>query len=371
MVALTVPVEVGAGPADADPILDFETWIIPHDTLTQAKLAISRLHARYRPKGKRRLKARALIIAGPSGSGKTTIVESYASDYPQVTDGPDGDVRRVVVVECPSKPTQRSFVATIMRGLGYNARDTWNTDEIIAKIGFLCDALKTELIIIDEAHHVTDHVKQENEEEVSEFLKSLLNRINTQVVLVGMPALTHLRDYPQLRRRISPPVLLEPYRWDTIEGRASFGAMLALFEGSLALPEPSLLWETDAAMRIYCATGGHPGLVAGILSHALTLAEERKLRRLDLKLLAEVWRAFNPMKPPKLDVDPFAQPKPQIKLVADATKNPFEAKRSDFLKLWARMVENQDAMAAMANRRRPRQLDYRPVGDNIQARLAA
>lgn len=354
-----------------DDIVEFETRTVPHQSLMDGKAAIRGLQDRYRPKGRRRLKARALIIAGPSGAGKSTILESYAEDHPHLTEGPDGDVRRVVLAEAPKRPTQRSFVAAIMQSLGSRARDAWNTDEIITKIGRLCDQLKVELIMIDEAHHLCEHTSQDNEEDVSEFLKSLLNRLGTQIVLAGLPSLLHLRDYPQLRRRVQPPVVLHPYSWTTIEGRASFMAMLGLFEAQLGLPEPSMLFEHETAKRLYCATGGYPGLVSKELSEALSLALETGARRIDLSLLGKVWDRFEPGGMPQLAADPDARPVPAAKLIRGTAHNPYLADRAAFLKLWAKMVREHATMSERANRRRPRQLAYRPVSDDVEARLAA
>ncbi|MEE8627068.1 MULTISPECIES: TniB family NTP-binding protein [Methylobacterium] len=365
---------IGPGPEAAgggDVVVDFETRTVPHQALLDGKAEIANLQARYRPERRRRLKARALVIAGPSGAGKSTILESYAEDHPHLTDGPDGDVRRVILVEAPKRPTQRSFVAAIMRALGSKARDTWNTDEIIAKIGWLCDELKVELILIDEAHHLCEHISQDNEEDVSEFLKSLLNRLGTQIVLAGLPSLLHLRDYPQLRRRMQPPVVLHPYSWSSIEGRAAFMAMLGLFEAQLGLPEPSFLFEHETAKRLYCATGGYPGLVSKTLSEALSVALERKARRIDLTLLGQVWERFEPAGAPQLSVDPDARPVPARELARGTARNPYLAGKDAFLKLWVRMAREHATMSERANRRRPRQLAYRPVRDDVEERLAA
>lgn len=351
-----------------DALVTFETQTVPHQSLLDGKKEIAKLQARYRPKGQRRLKARCLIIAGPSGAGKSTILESYAEEFPHIKDGPDGDIRPVVLVEAPKRPTQRAFVAAIMRGLGSTARETWNTDEIIGRIAWLCDELKVQLILIDEAHHLCEHVSQDGEEDVSEFLKSLLNRIRTQIVLAGLPSLLHLRDYHQLRRRMQPPVILRPYAWSTVEGRARFMAMLGLFEAQMALPEPSLLFEHETAKRVYCATGGYPGLVSKDLSEALSLAEGEELRRIDLALLGRVWTRFDPASTPLVSDDPDARPVKEATLPKATKKNPYLARGADFLDLWKRMARDHETMSERANRRRPRQLTYRPVMLDVEER---
>jgi hypothetical protein len=72
---------------------------------------------------------------------------------------------------------------------GYKPPSSWNTEQCVERICFQCDEMGVQLIIIDEAHHIVDHRKEDGLEDAAEFVKSLLNRSGAQLVLSGLPRL--------------------------------------------------------------------------------------------------------------------------------------------------------------------------------------
>jgi hypothetical protein len=287
--------------------------VIPHSVLEQAKGRIAALHLRCGKLGARkRLKARALLIVGSAGAGKTTILEDYKRSFPDITLEEvescginleacrhidperlrDSDIRPIVLVEAPKKTTQRGLVAAILGAYGYKAREHWNTDEIIKRIEFFATELQTEIIFIDEGHHIVSEANDEQAEDVAEFIKSLLNRVKVQIVIAGLPRLLRLKEYAQLKRRLQPDVVLTPYNWSTRLGRSAFCALLAFFERMLDLPEQSRLREHEIAKRIYVVTGGQIGIVSKYLSEARGGALARGVRAVVRRLLAEVHESF-------------------------------------------------------------------------------
>lgn len=322
----------------------FENSFIPHDTLKSAKAALRDLHGRYRPKGQPRLKARAILLLGNSGAGKSTVLESYKSDHPD-TEVENTDVRHVVLVEAPKRTTPRQLAAAILNTLspGQRIKDSWNTDRILTEICMLCEELSVAMLLIDEAHHIVDHRNEEAKEDAAEFIKSLLNRSGSQVVLCGLPhldaELASTKKLDQLRRRIKRRILLSPYNWAKPEGHVAFRALLGRFEQNLALPQRSGLSDVDFAVRIYCATRGEVGLVSKELSSALEHALKTGARRLDLKIMGELWA--EPTESAR-EEDPFllefdAVPIDPTPNVAKST-NPYLASTKEFRTLWNAMA---------------------------------
>ncbi|GAA4250829.1 AAA family ATPase [Azospirillum formosense] len=358
-------VSVGAGgqPAGvmanlADPILNFESLVVPHPNHVQAKAAIGRLHARYKPPGGKRLKARALLVIGATGSGKTTALEDYMRDYPDLTlesvcsgNTPgamdaakvkalrDGDIRRIVYVEAAKKTTQRALVAALLGAFGYKAREHWNTSDIIEKIEFYADEMGTSMIFIDEGHHFVHEKDDDATEDVSEFIKSLLNRTNRQIVITGLPELLKITRYGQLCRRLQPAMVLRPYNWTTKQGRIAFCSILGTVERMLDLPEPSGLAGHDVARRWYVATGGEIGIVWKYASEALSLAKEHNLPSLSLELMADVHSSWNRTydQDEVLDFDTILDEAEEATKAAEATRdsNPFLCDEARLKELWA------------------------------------
>jgi hypothetical protein len=206
----------------------------------------------------------------------------------------------------------------------------------------MCDELGVQLLNIDEAHHIVDHRNEAALEDAAEFVKSLLNRSDAQIVLSGLPRLvTRLPKtdkLKQLRRRTAHKEYLRPYNWSTQDGRMKFRSILNLFEGALGLPEPSKLIELNTAARIYCATEGEIGFVAKHLCKSLKFALERNVPRIDLDLLGEAFEADE-----RDPADDFLLDFDAAPIVEDSNKsrqdNPYLADDKSFRKLWAAMAE--------------------------------
>jgi type II secretory pathway predicted ATPase ExeA len=324
----------------------FETAFFHHDTFERATKSIALLHRRWKSPKSRKTEAHCLMLLGNSGAGKTTILRRYASMFPDVKENEHGDIRPIIFVEAPKRTTPRQLAAAILNALspGYKPPASWNTDQLLSKICFLCDEMGVQLVIIDEAHHIVDHRKEDGLEDAAEFVKSFLNRSGAQLVLSGLPRLaTNLpktKTLKQLRRRIDHKVYLRPYNWSSKTGRKQFRALLNLFEGALGLPRPSNLIELHTAARIYCATEGEIGFVAKHLRKSLQFALERNLGQVDLGLLGEAFDADEdePTDDYLLEFDAAPIVEEHSTSVDD---NPYLADEKSFRKLWAAMAEGR------------------------------
>jgi len=324
-----------------DRIHRFENDIFAHDQLRTAKNAIGTLHRRWRPKHRGQNKARALLLLGEARSGKSTVLESYRNAHPTRTTE-DGLIRPVILVEAPKRPTPRQLVGLIFHELkpGYRIPRGWNTEDIIHEIGMLAEEMQVAVILIDEAHHIVEHKSTEALEDAAEFIKSLLNKLPTQIVLAGLP---HLGNIPktvkleQYAHRFVPPIRLAPYNWSTLPGRRSFKALLGKFEEQLGLPEPCRLMTDAFAVRIYCATGGHIGIISKQLSEALRVALTDGHASIDAAFMGKIYKSFvaGDDEGTLLDFDaPFIEGRPDL----PDDENPYLADGDAFRDLWRKMA---------------------------------
>lgn len=342
-------------PDHADLVAAFEGRIVKHKQLVDGRLAIETLRDRSRVKHNKRPKARALLVVGEAGSGKSTILESYYEEVEQSRkDTVDGDVLPVVCVEMPARPTRKQFVTLLLNSIGYRESSDWNTDHIIDRISELFRKLGVELVLVDEAHHLALVKSKEAQDEISEFIKSLLNRSGVQFVFFGLTEMLSLTASTQLKRRLQPSVILSPYRWDTLEGRTEFRVVIKHLEGGLKTLSPGKLYEMDPAVRLYCATGGHVGLVSKFLSEAYRRALLKGSETVDLALLGEVYASFE-RDAVEFELSDDWQKDPSVLPVPTMLKedNPFLADKADFDSLWTLMKARRASMAEKANRRPP------------------
>jgi hypothetical protein len=361
MTTICEPPGLLRSPMNRQRISNFETKVIRHAQYDKAIEEIQCLRSRYRPPGQRRLKPQLLLLVGESGAGKSTILEAYVDGNP-ASETPDGDIRPVLLVESPQRPGRRQFVAAIMNALGYALKDDWDSDAIIKRISHYCEEMCIEIILIDEAQEIVENKNAEATEEISKFIKSLLNQSKTQIVLAGLPTLLELKDTRHLKRRVRAPVKLLPYNWSTQAGRIEYLSILVLFEAEADLPEPSNLHEHELAKRIYCATAGHIGLITKYLSFALEIALSEELPKIDLLLLARVHSAFMGASEDIVGLD-FDAPPVEVQIQENARTNPFLATHSDLKALWAEMARNRASMAASIGTRVSRKTRYKGKSD--------
>jgi type II secretory pathway predicted ATPase ExeA len=288
------------------------------------------------------LKAQARLVCGHSGSGKTTLAECVVERYPVVS-SPDGDVRPVVHVELAEATTKKAMVSAIFAAMGYDNRTRLTANEIIEEIADKVERLGVKMILIDEAHHLT-HGRELRP--ITEFLKSLLNRIRCNIVLVGLPELQEMRREEQFDRRLRPDLALAPYNWEKWEERLQFFAVLARFERLLGLEKPSNLASEKNAARMYVATGGHIGIVVKYLVAALELALRKDDKRISTRLLADIHASWHPsaMPPKTLNFSAAASPASDATLeeaesavgrpCIDSATNPFACTFEKLNEIW-------------------------------------
>lgn len=278
-------------------LADFENGIILHENMRATIAAVQHyVVQRSEPSASgEKAKANVFSIVGGSGSGKSTILDVLERGW---TNGPppgwnsDTDFRPVIRAEVPRNlGGVKQFVSAIMDRLGYPV-GRLDAGKISTRIAHLCKEMGVQVLMIDEAHHLVNPGNRKTEADMSEFVKSLLNQLPCQVVMAGLPRLLRLKLYNQTRRRFDEHAHLRPYGWRTEEGRDEFKATLVMLYENLKVDVDLDPLDEDEAARIYCATGGHVGLVSKYLSKALFLVRTGAYERFDLNLLAHVHDRF-------------------------------------------------------------------------------
>lgn len=268
-----------------DAVADLELTIVTHRMFDDAVEAMSVLHARaLHRRGGKRLRARGMLLLGSAGAGKTTVVQHFLDTH-QPMETPDGIVMPVAVVEVPAAPTLRAVVDAIYSALGYRAEKSLSAEDIVKDLMGKVDLLGVATMLLDESHHI---LASSQADQVTEFIKSLLNRLGCSMIFSGMHELEDLRGSLQLSRRLFPDVVLRPYNFANTVDRLEFMSFLAAVEENSMKHLQSSLSDQNVARRLYAASGGLIGIVTKYLSHALLLANLRGLGRIDLDLLADI-----------------------------------------------------------------------------------
>ncbi len=333
-----------------DAVATLELTVVSHRIFDDAVRDVSILLARAKHgRGNvRRMTARGMLLLGDAGSGKSTIVQRILDlNLPERT--LDGVTAPVAVVEVPPAPTLRAVVDSMYSALGYRAEKGLSAEDIIKDLVGKADLLGTAAMLLDESHHI---LESRETAQVTEFLKSLLNRLGCCMIFAGLKELETLRGSLQLDRRLFPDVLLRPYSFTNTVERLEFMAFLAAMEKhALGFSQPSGLASQDVARRLYAASGGLIGIVTKYLSHAVLLARIRGLDRIDLDLLAEIDASWcgRPAAPVDIafgDDISFDEGVDVAKLLADAGKVRIDASSNPFACDPARVLTIMETRAA-------------------------
>lgn len=337
---------------EMEAVAELELSIVEHAQLSAAIEELAKLQARARVrKNGRRLKARAILMMGAAGAGKSTVIELCERLNPEI-ETEDGIIKPLLVVEVPATPTKRALVAAILGAMGYSAAKDINSYDIIDEIAEKVKLLSIEMIILDEAHHILD---AKDSQDISEFLKSLLNRAGAGIVFAGLPDLAVLATSSQFDRRLQPDIRLRAYDWTSKAERLEFLMLLDQLENDcIPLPARSDIADQNFARRLHVATRGEIGLVTKYVSQALLLAKRRQLPCIDLDLLAEVDAAWHPS-PTTCDEIGFADDldlkSPDLaSLLVDARKVHIDKERNPFVCTSARLLELRNERIAQPDK---------------------
>ncbi len=230
-----------------------------------------------------------LFIKGPTGTGKTTLYRRYEQQHPR-RETDDGTIVPVLSATIPVPATVKSLVTKLLVNLGDPAAERGTTDSRTLRLSTLLKNCRVELIILDEFQHFIDRDSQRVLQNVSDWLKNLLNETSIPIVLVGMPnSDLVLEANPQLRRRFSARESLEPFGWEPVARRDDFRRFLKVLDSKLPFARSSHLADHAMALRFYYATDGVVANVMKLARRAAGLAVEGALDELTLPVLAQAY----------------------------------------------------------------------------------
>ncbi|UZM13103.1 TniB family NTP-binding protein [Pseudomonas kielensis] len=233
--------------------------------------------------------SKGLVIQGPSGVGKSTLIQEYVREL-ESSKKTDQGQRSVLIVEIPSSPTKKNLAAAMLTAMNDRYADSrsHSAETKFARIIQLLKNLSVEVVVLDEAQHLVDYMRN-NAYEAADWIKSLMNETGIAFVLVGLKRTENLLlANEQLRRRFSATVDYGRFML-TEESWKQFAMLLkAIHE---LLPVCSISFSgRDIILRFYLASFGLIDYLIKVLDRAVWLVEDLNLEGIDLALLAQSFR---------------------------------------------------------------------------------
>lgn len=247
-----------------------------------------------------------LFVKGDTGTGKTTLYTTYAANYPRSSTS-EGSIVPVLDAIVPAGATVKGVASKLLRSLGDPEPYRGTRDTMTIRLLNLMKDCEVELIFLDELNHFFDRDSDKLLKTVSDWLKEIIIESKIPIVAFGLPTAEGVLGAevnPQLSRRFSHRVSLDPFRWSDDNG-IEFRKLLAKFEYGIPLSEKSCLFTDEMAYRFYYASDGIIAYVVKLIRNGTRLALKRGREKLDLDVLGQAFDTYVKQDKPKKKYNPF------------------------------------------------------------------
>jgi hypothetical protein len=224
-----------------------------------------------------------LLIVGNTNAGKTMLANRFVQLHP-ADDNLQGDavIVPVLAIQAPPGPDEGRFYNAILEALfaPYNPRERVAQKQV--QVLRILKQIGVRMLIIDEVHNVlTGPVTKQRQ--FLNVLKYLGNDLQIPLVGLGTPeALRAVQADPQLANRFEPAAL-PPWQLNQ-----EFQMLLASFERTLPLREPSRLADEQMARHLFALSEGSLGELSVLLTSAAVSAVQSGAERIDAQVLAAI-----------------------------------------------------------------------------------
>jgi hypothetical protein len=200
--------------------------------------------------------AQNIICVGHSGTGKSTLKERMKLSYP-VRQSTGKYIIPVLVVDTPSVPTVKNIAEEMLIQLGDAKFNRGSAIEKTNRILNYMDRCEVKMVIFDELQHFVDQGKKRTPYEVSDWLKTVIDKAKVSTVLMGLDRceeLLHVNE--QLRRRFSKRVNIHPFDISDQDSRNSFIGVIKVLDEKVAMPNRMDIRSKDLIKSLYFASNG-------------------------------------------------------------------------------------------------------------------
>lgn len=223
----------------------------------------------------------------------------------------------VLLVSVPPKCSPKRLPGAMLQALGSPLWNVGDEEQRSHQLNVLLEKCGVRLVILNEANHLVDRGKEKSHYLLGDWIKLTSEERKIPFVLVGIPRVKVLLDVnEQLDDRVREVVTVEPFGVDERcknQMKVALAAFDKLLEGIDRIP----LADDENARRFVFATAGRLRRIRRMLEEAVQAAANQKRPKIDLPLLAEVFRTHifkgapdsrNPFVPAKFTEQPLTKP---------------------------------------------------------------
>lgn len=256
----------------------FARLIVPHKSYTQAmgtlEHAIIAAHTTSEPVSG--------LMTGEPGTGKTTICQILVSRRPPVeTRVEERGIRRVIPAfycAVPAEVSIKGLASEMLNRLGC-AEMRGDRIALERRLFALLGTCRTEVIFLDEFHHLLARGAEKTRAGVCDWVKGLMNKTGIPVVLVGMPQCEAIiNEHPQLARRFPYRAHLQAIPYASGAHSEFVRVLKAFRKGMVEYAGMRVVVAfTDGALAamLYVATAGNMNAIRQLLYEVVGVALHR------------------------------------------------------------------------------------------------
>ncbi len=233
----------------------------------------------------RRIRTTSMTVVAPSGGGKTTNAEAYIERRGLLSVRVGGVITRpAVVVHMPAATRPAAYSERILKTYKEPRPERGTTSQKQHRVFDVLEKAKTQLVFIDEIHHVLGYGGTSSQELMLNVLKDVANECQIPFILMGTE---RAREVISLNEEVKvrfPIFELNPFP----EITRDFREFLAGFESMLPLKKASDIANNKKAVtEIYNFTEGLIVNVSALIRGAAITSIRSGSERIGLKEINE------------------------------------------------------------------------------------
>ena len=237
---------------------------------------------------------KCMSLEGLTGAGKTTLIKEYAKAFLRIETG-ERTLVPVFYVPTPAPVTIKGMASKMLEKLGDPgfALGRGRIDSLDSRLINHLQASKTELVILDDFHHLIDTETNRILAKVSNWLKALIKEAEIPFLVVGVEGQVEkiLKANDQLSRLFAVRETLHPFTWGS--GKATieeFARFIEYAEQALQMPLTKEIHRVELLYRLYYVTGGVVANIMNLLRAAQLVALTRKSLSIELCDLSQAFQ---------------------------------------------------------------------------------
>ena len=269
-----------------DHLRAFDNQYVPFPPFVEASNAIKANLQLYKETGL----ARHMLVTGESGTGKSSLCRWLSLEHPR-REQPERDKVEVLITAVPPTASVASVTVAMLKALGDPYPERGTIAAMTNRVVTLCRNCGVCTVLLDEAQHLHDRGDTKTHYMVTDWLKSLIDKLGVPTVLLGLPRVESLLLInEQLRRRFSSRRQLILGQSGSQSAEQECYQLFYSLASLIQIPVTCQPYNAqEMGSRLYFGSGGRVAYIKKLLFAALQLALEKGMDRIDPSVLEQAF----------------------------------------------------------------------------------